>query len=186
MHSLLEAQRDAVVDVQVGLALYEDAPQELRSRLWMALLEHPELGERYHSCVATLHAADVAAVAPTPETTGTRKEAGPATAAAAERDTQEQGAVSPATPAPTPAPGPSGDTNTVSSPGAMGQEGDDAATPAGDALPSSEREREDGWDIVLEAQPRQGKVLLQGATKQRTAPWNVSCEAFRNGEKPRS
>lgn len=26
----------------MGSALWEDAPQELRSRLWMALLDHPE------------------------------------------------------------------------------------------------------------------------------------------------
>ncbi|RMZ55702.1 hypothetical protein APUTEX25_005743 [Auxenochlorella protothecoides] len=38
---LLREQRDSPVDVQVGFQVYEDAPQELRSRLWMALLEHP-------------------------------------------------------------------------------------------------------------------------------------------------
>eukprot|EP00887_Chlorella_sp_A99_P003329 scaffold26.g3329.t1 len=43
MRQLLQEQRDAPVDVQVGFVLYEDAPQELRSRLWMAVLEHPEL-----------------------------------------------------------------------------------------------------------------------------------------------
>ena len=49
MKILLQEQRDAPVDVQVGFQCYEDAPQELRSRLWMALLQHPELVERYHA-----------------------------------------------------------------------------------------------------------------------------------------
>ena len=31
------------VDVQVGPFLWEDAPQELRSRLWIALLGNPRL-----------------------------------------------------------------------------------------------------------------------------------------------
>lgn len=40
---VLQAERDAPVDVQVGPVLYEDAPQELRSRMWMALLNDPNL-----------------------------------------------------------------------------------------------------------------------------------------------
>ena len=35
---LLEKHRDEHQDVQIGFLLYEDAPQELRSRLWMAVL----------------------------------------------------------------------------------------------------------------------------------------------------
>ena len=31
------------MDVQIGPVLYEDAPQELRSRMWWALLENPKL-----------------------------------------------------------------------------------------------------------------------------------------------
>ena len=38
MNILLEKQRDENQDIQVGFALYEDAPQELRARLWMAVL----------------------------------------------------------------------------------------------------------------------------------------------------
>lgn len=38
MKILLEKQRDESQDVQIGFVLYEDAPQELRGRLWMALL----------------------------------------------------------------------------------------------------------------------------------------------------
>ena len=38
-----QAKRNAPVDVQMGGELWEDAPQELRSRLWMALLDHTEL-----------------------------------------------------------------------------------------------------------------------------------------------
>ncbi|KAK9843314.1 hypothetical protein WJX74_010233 [Apatococcus lobatus] len=41
--ALLQVARDAPVDVQIGPVLYEDAPQELRSRMWWALLEHPKL-----------------------------------------------------------------------------------------------------------------------------------------------
>lgn len=40
---LTQETRDAPVDVQVGEQLWTDAPQELRSRLWMALLQHTEL-----------------------------------------------------------------------------------------------------------------------------------------------
>lgn len=43
----MQEQRDAPVDVQVGAQCYEDSPQELRSRLWMAILEHPELVTEY-------------------------------------------------------------------------------------------------------------------------------------------
>ncbi|GAB4814895.1 hypothetical protein N2152v2_001941 [Parachlorella kessleri] len=52
MAALLEEQRDAPVDVQVGFQLYEDSPQELRSRLWMALLEHPDLVGEYQALLA--------------------------------------------------------------------------------------------------------------------------------------
>ncbi len=38
MEVLLEKQRDENQDVQVGFNLFEDAPQELRARLWMAVL----------------------------------------------------------------------------------------------------------------------------------------------------
>ena len=40
-HFLVQEKRDAPVDVQVGEQLWTDAPQELRSRLWMALLQLP-------------------------------------------------------------------------------------------------------------------------------------------------
>lgn len=39
----MQAERDAPVDVQVGPQLVEAAPQELRSRLWLALLANPDL-----------------------------------------------------------------------------------------------------------------------------------------------
>ena len=38
MDVLLEKKRDEHQDVQIGFLLYEDAPQELRARLWMAVL----------------------------------------------------------------------------------------------------------------------------------------------------
>lgn len=43
LQAALQAKRNTPVDVQLGGQLWEDAPQELRSRLWTALLEHPEL-----------------------------------------------------------------------------------------------------------------------------------------------
>ncbi|KAK9806524.1 hypothetical protein WJX73_006950 [Symbiochloris irregularis] len=43
LQAALQAKRNAPVDVQLGGELWEDAPQELRSRLWMALLNHEEL-----------------------------------------------------------------------------------------------------------------------------------------------
>ncbi|KAG7673898.1 hypothetical protein KSW81_007078 [Nannochloris sp. 'desiccata'] len=46
---LLQEQRDSPIDVQIGFQVMEDAPQELRSRLWMALLQHPELVESFQA-----------------------------------------------------------------------------------------------------------------------------------------
>jgi hypothetical protein len=43
---LHQAERGAPVDVQIGPQLYEDAPQELRSRLWVALLDNASLARR--------------------------------------------------------------------------------------------------------------------------------------------
>jgi len=43
MTTVVQARRDTPVDVQVGPFLWEDAPQELRSRLWIALLTNPHL-----------------------------------------------------------------------------------------------------------------------------------------------
>jgi hypothetical protein len=45
--ALLERQRDGAVDIFIGTQLFEDAPQELRSRLWMAILENPDLSQRH-------------------------------------------------------------------------------------------------------------------------------------------
>lgn len=45
--ALLERQRDGPVDIFIGTQLFEDAPQELRSRLWMAILENTELSQRH-------------------------------------------------------------------------------------------------------------------------------------------
>lgn len=43
----LQEHRETPVDVQVGFQVHEDGPQELRSKLWMALLEHPEFSRQY-------------------------------------------------------------------------------------------------------------------------------------------
>ena len=51
MHNLIREQRDAPVDVQVGCQVYEDAPQELRSRLWMALLRRPDFSGRIRAAM---------------------------------------------------------------------------------------------------------------------------------------
>ena len=50
MLALLEEQRDAPMDIQVGFSLYEDAPQDLRSRLWVALLSQSKLVEDFKRC----------------------------------------------------------------------------------------------------------------------------------------
>lgn len=47
----------------MAFQLYEDAPQELRSRLWMALLEHPELCAEYQTLAAALQQQRAAAAA---------------------------------------------------------------------------------------------------------------------------
>lgn len=49
--------------LQVAFQLYEDAPQELRSRLWMAVLEHPELCAEYQTLAAALQQQRAAAAA---------------------------------------------------------------------------------------------------------------------------
>ena len=43
----MQAERDAPVDVQIGPQLVEEAPQELRSRLWLALIDNPQLCHTY-------------------------------------------------------------------------------------------------------------------------------------------
>ena len=43
----VQAERDAPVDVQIGPQLVEEAPQELRSRLWLALIDNPQLCHTY-------------------------------------------------------------------------------------------------------------------------------------------
>ncbi len=47
----------------MAFQLYEDAPQELRSRLWMAVLEHPELCAEYQTLAAALQQQRAAAAA---------------------------------------------------------------------------------------------------------------------------
>ncbi|KAI8114040.1 hypothetical protein M9434_002166 [Picochlorum sp. BPE23] len=47
MKALLEEEKDAPMDVQIGFAVYEDAPQELRSRLWMALMRDSTLRQEF-------------------------------------------------------------------------------------------------------------------------------------------
>ena len=40
----VQEKKSTPVDVQVGTQLWTEAPQELRSRLWLALLQQPALG----------------------------------------------------------------------------------------------------------------------------------------------
>ncbi|KAL3137366.1 regulation of vesicle fusion [Trebouxia sp. C0010 RCD-2024] len=47
LQALLEAERDAPVDVQIGPQLVEQAHQELRSRLWLVLIDNPHLCHVY-------------------------------------------------------------------------------------------------------------------------------------------
>ena len=51
----MQEERDEPVDVQIGPQLYERAPQELRSRLWIALLDNGTLAtsvENSAVCIA--------------------------------------------------------------------------------------------------------------------------------------
>lgn len=51
--SCAQEERDEPVDVQIGPQLYEHAPQELRSRLWIALLDNSMLANSVeHSAVS--------------------------------------------------------------------------------------------------------------------------------------
>jgi hypothetical protein len=63
---LLAEQRDHPVDVQVGPQLFEEAPQELRSRLWLALLQRPELCARYQAMCAAAEARRASPPPPSP------------------------------------------------------------------------------------------------------------------------
>ena len=78
---LSQEDRERLVDVQVGFQVHEESPQELRSKLWMALLEHPEFSRQYTALL--------------PEPTGSpgalNMTLGPETA----RDTDEAGDLSP-------------------------------------------------------------------------------------------
>jgi len=46
LHALLREYQEVLVDVQIGCQLYEDAPQELRSRLWLALCDDLQYRDR--------------------------------------------------------------------------------------------------------------------------------------------
>lgn len=53
----MQEERDEPVDVQIGPQLYERAPQELRSRLWIALLDNGTLAtsvENSAVCIVTV------------------------------------------------------------------------------------------------------------------------------------
>ncbi len=54
LRARLEASKDAKVDVQVGLELFEAIPQEWRSRLWMALLQHPACADGFGEIVVCM------------------------------------------------------------------------------------------------------------------------------------
>ena len=55
--TLLEIHSTLAVDVQIAGKLYEDAPQEIRSRLWAALIQNPSLGP-----ISTAPIVDVSAL----------------------------------------------------------------------------------------------------------------------------
>ena len=48
-HVLLQAERDAPVDVQMGPLLLEDVRQDVRSRLWLALANDQTLCKLYEN-----------------------------------------------------------------------------------------------------------------------------------------
>lgn len=50
----LEYYRKQPVDIQIGDQVYEDMPQEMRSRLWFVLLEQPQLAEPFKVSSNTL------------------------------------------------------------------------------------------------------------------------------------
>ncbi|KAK2080743.1 hypothetical protein QBZ16_000597 [Prototheca wickerhamii] len=78
---LLREDRERLVDVQVGFQVHEESPQELRSKLWMALLEHPEFSRQYTALL--------------PEPTGSPGALNVALGPETARDTDEAGDLSP-------------------------------------------------------------------------------------------
>lgn len=46
------------MDVQIGPQLVEEAPQELRSRLWLALIDNPQLCHTYDEGKVEQHESD--------------------------------------------------------------------------------------------------------------------------------
>lgn len=161
MRLLLEQQRDAPVDVQVGFQLYEDAPQELRSRLWMALLEHPELVARHRALQQMTHAEEPQVVVE-----GRHEEASVIAPVQAEIKKNEEEY-----------------SGREASAGSESFSTPDSAAPSS-ALAKSETEVASGqdWELVADrgAQRwRQGARLLSGGSFHRAEPWTVEREKFR-------
>jgi Rab-GTPase-TBC domain len=182
---LLQEQRDAPVDVQIGFQVYEDAPQELRSRLWMALLQQPELVERFQ---AILRADQALVEAPEKEKEESNEEHEKEETAAAAAGTNEiepkaekndnestdalptiedNGHLdnNPST-SPSPSPLPATTPNT---------------TTAEEKQKQKDVEKED-WEVVGDrgAQRfRQGRRLLAGSSLHRTEPWSKDKEDYR-------
>lgn len=186
MKILLQEQRDAPVDVQVGFQVYEDAPQELRSRLWMALLQHPELVERYQA----VQRADLASQELEESTfTGGQKQQEIETeehVAAAEEPRQPEGAEEVSQK------DQERDQNDLaldeghiavpSTPGhASAAAHADAEAPASLEVAGQALEGE-GWEVVGDRGAdrwRQGRRLLAGGSTHRTEGWTAGKESFR-------
>jgi hypothetical protein len=166
---LLQEQRDAPVDVQIGFQVYEDAPQELRSRLWMALLQHPELVERFQAILR----ADQALVEKKEEEKEEENESvekiekkqsddREADVSSTREDNGHlHGEISTSSDIPT---------STSAAP-----------NPPSPAEKEKEKEEKD-WEVVGDrgAQRfRQGRRLLTGASLHRTEPWSKDKEEYR-------
>lgn len=161
MRILLEEERDAPVDVQVGFQLYEDAPQELRSRLWMALLHHPELSVRFQAVLKE--------TAPQNEGDGAGE---PSETHAEEGKVPTNNQIGDAPESTAPA------VEQLSDAGEQQIQGGAEASPRS---PHGAAE-EGGWEVVTDRGTQrywQGRQLLAGGSFHRMEPWSSAREAYR-------
>ncbi len=173
---LLQEQRDAPVDVQIGFLVMEDSPQELRSRLWMALLEHPELVERFQAILRADQSLLEAQIEEKKEQADfeTVEDEQTTTVVAAEgREELEKGEDN----------GYSNNNGiTTSLPTSTITTTPTTPTAAAESVEKEAKENEKDWEVVGDrgAQRfRQGRRLLTGASLHRTEPWSKDKEEYR-------
>jgi len=175
---LLQEQRDAPVDVQIGFQVMEDAPQELRSRLWMALLQHPELAERFQAIVRTDQALDACTEKVEEDKEGEEKleDKDEKTTVEEEKQSEDVNKEEAA-----------GVTTPIEDNSHINDNNNDSTPPspsvtADTATAATAAQEDKDWEVVGDrgAQRfRQGRRLLTGASFHRHEPWSKEKEDYR-------